>query len=64
MPPNPSLPGSPGASRSEAHSWRSDLMGSRRRAMTNDAKSGETGQPWLMPYFMRCVRHDPLSHLW
>jgi hypothetical protein len=45
MPPNPSLPGLPEARCSEACSRRSELMGSRRRATMNNAKSGEDGQP-------------------
>ncbi len=39
-------------------------MGSRRHATTKDAKSGESGQPWLTPSFMSNVRHEPSSHLW
>ena len=38
--------------------------GSRRRATTNDPKSGESCQRWLTPCFISCVHHDPSAHLW
>jgi len=64
MPPKPSSPGSPEASRIAARSRRRESIGWRRRATTKEAKRGESGQPWLTPSFMRRVRQVPSSHLW
>jgi hypothetical protein len=64
MPPKPSSPGSPEASRAAARSRRRESIGWRRRATTKEAKRGERGQPWLTPSFMRRVCQVPSSHLW
>jgi hypothetical protein len=61
MPPKPSSPGSPEASRVAARSRRRESIGWRRRATTKEAKRGESGQPWLTPSFMRRVRQVPSS---
>jgi hypothetical protein len=57
--PNLLLPGLLEASCAAACLRMSLSIGSRRQARTNDAKSGESGQPWLTPSFIRCVHHDP-----
>ena len=64
MPPKPSSPGSPEASRAAARSRRSESMGLIKLATTNDAKSGESGQPCDTPSRMRNWRHEPSFHLW
>jgi hypothetical protein len=45
MPPKPSSPGSPEASRAAARSRRSVSIGSRSRATTKEANRGESGHP-------------------
>ena len=45
MPPKPSSPGSPEASRAAARLRRSESIGSRSRATTKEAKRGESGHP-------------------
>ncbi len=45
MPPKPSSPGSPEASRAGARSRRSESIGLRSRATTKEAKRGESGHP-------------------
>ena len=47
MPPKPSSPRSPEASRAAARSCRRESIGWRRRATTKEAKRHERGQPWL-----------------
>jgi hypothetical protein len=64
MPPKPSSPGSPEASRAAARSFGRESIGWSRRATTKEAKRGERGQPSLAPSFMRRVRQVPSSHLW
>ena len=64
MPPKPSSPRSPEASRVAARSRRRVSIGWRRWATTKEAKRGERGQPWLTPSFIRRVRQVPSSHLW
>ncbi len=64
MPPYPSSPGPPDASRSAAQAWSKALIGSRRRATRKEAKSGESGQPCVTtPSSMRSWRHVPSDHL-
>ncbi len=63
MLPYSSLPGLPDASRSAARAWSKALIGSRRRATTKEAKSGESGQPCVTPSSMRSWCHVPLDHL-
>jgi hypothetical protein len=50
MPPKPLLPGSPEANRAAARSRMSKLTGLRNRATTKEAKRGESGHPWLIPF--------------
>ena len=45
MPPKPSSPGSPEASRASAHLRRSESIGSISHATTKEAKRGESGHP-------------------
>jgi hypothetical protein len=63
MPPYPSSPGSPDVSHSAARAWSKALIGSRRRATTKEAKSGESGQPCVTPSSMRSWHHVPSDHL-
>jgi hypothetical protein len=50
MPPKPLLPGSLEANRAAARSRMSKLTGLRNRATTKEAKRGESGHPWLIPF--------------
>ncbi len=63
MPPYPSSSGLPDASCSVAQARSKALIGSRRRATTKEAKSGESGQPCVTPSSMRSWHHVPLDHL-
>ncbi len=63
MPPYPSLPGSTDASHSAARAWSKALIGSRKRATTKEAKSGESGQPCVTPSSTRSWRHVLSDHL-
>ncbi len=63
MPPNPSSLVLQEASCVAAQAPRSVLIGARRRATTNDAKSGERGHPWLVPSFILSCPHVPSFHL-
>ncbi len=63
MPPYPSLPGLPNATRSAAWAWSKASIGSRKCATMKEAKSGKSGQPCVTPSSMRSWRQVLLDHL-
>ncbi len=63
MPPNPLSPVLLEATHVAAQARRSMLIGGRRQATTNDAKSGERGESWLVPSFILSCCHVPSFHL-